>query len=53
MINEDSDRGVYIKAQVEQVEHSTDSQLIDLSPFDIYGLGNLSFLFDLIVLAYN
>ena len=36
VINQDSDRGVYIQDQVEQVEHSTASQLIGLSLCDMY-----------------
>ena len=47
VINQDADRSVYIKAQVEQVEHSTVSQLIDLSLCDMSVLGNLFFFCDL------
>ena len=52
-INQDADGGVYIQEQVEQIEHSTASQLIDLSLCGIYALGNLFFFCDLIVLLYN
>ena len=51
--NQDADGGIYIQEQVEQVEHSTVSQLIDLSHCDISVLGNLFFFCDLIVLLYT
>ena len=52
-INQDADRSVYVKAQVEQVEHSTVSQLIHLSLCDTCVLGNLFIFCDLIVLLYT
>ena len=47
------DESVYIREQVEQVEHSTVSQLIDLPLSDIWVLGNLFIFCDLIVLDHN
>ena len=49
VINQEADRGVYIQEQVEPVKHSTVSQLIDLSLYDICVLGNLFIFCDLIV----
>ena len=53
MINQDADRGVYIREQVEHVEHLTVSQLIDLSLCDISVLGNLFIFCVLIVHVYT
>ena len=50
VFNQIADRGVYMQEQVEQEVHSTGSQKIDLSLFDIDLLG-IHFIFrDLIVL---
>ena len=52
VINQEAVRGVHIQEQVEEVEHSTVSQLIGLSLSDICVLGNLFIFCDLIVLTY-